>query len=59
MDGEQLLNQELQEISELEVKAAIKTMKSGNAAGCDDLPVEMVSRQGSGQPYHEHMGKRC
>lgn len=44
MDGGQLLNQEFQEISELEVKAAIKTMKSGNAAGCDDLPVEMVSR---------------
>lgn len=37
MGGGQVLNQELQEISEQEGKAAIKTMKSGNAAGCDDL----------------------
>ncbi|KAJ8347031.1 hypothetical protein SKAU_G00284320 [Synaphobranchus kaupii] len=39
-DNVEIVNQEVQEISKEEVRAAMKRMKSGKAVGPDDIPVE-------------------
>lgn len=46
------MNQEVQKISQEEVRAAMKWMKKRKSVGLDDIPVEIWRRENSGLVNH-------